>query len=140
VLKNKIYQIFGGRYVVRRRVIRVKGPKKILGHLTARDFKANKKKAYALIMDRIAHFNQSGEFPVGKVFIKNQKTRWGSCSGKRNLNFNYKLLFLPENLRDYIIIHELCHLKEMNHSKNFWTLVSTHVPDYKTLRKNIRLY
>jgi predicted metal-dependent hydrolase len=140
IFKNKIYEIFGRRYVVRRRVVRVRGPKKILGHLSARDFKANKKKAYALIMERILHFNQSGEYPVGKISIKNQKTRWGSCSGKRNLSFNYKLLFLPENLRDYIIIHELCHLKEMNHSKSFWNLVAEKVPDYKALRRQIRLY
>ena len=138
--KNKIYQIFGRRYVIRRRVIRVSGPKKLLGHLSAKDFKENKKKAYELINERILYFNQSGEYPVGKVSIKNQKTRWGSCSGKRNLGFNYKLLFLPENLRDYIIIHELCHLKEMNHSKNFWNLVSEWVPDYKAIRRQIKLY
>jgi hypothetical protein len=138
--KNKIYEIFGRRYVVRRRVIRVQRPKKLLSHLSAKDFKENKNKAHKLISERISYFNQSGEFPVGKVSIKNQKTRWGSCSGKRNLSFNYKLLFLPENLRDYIIIHELCHLKEMNHSKNFWNLVAGRVPDYKALRRQIRLY
>ena len=138
--KNKIYQIFGRRYVVRRRVIRIQGPKKLLGHLSTKDFKENKKKAYELISERITQFNQSGEFPVGKIFIKNQKTRWGSCSGKRNLSFNYKIIFMPENLRDYIIIHELCHLKEMNHSKNFWNLVGLQVPDYKALRRQIRLY
>ena len=138
--KNKIYEIFGRRYVVRRRVIRVQGPKKLLGHLSAKDFKENKKASYALIGERILYFNQSGEYPVNKISIKNQKTRWGSCSGKRNLSFNYKLLFLPENLRDYIIIHELCHLKEMNHSKNFWNLVSQKVPDYKALRRQIKLY
>ena len=140
--KNKIIEIFGRRYVVRRRVVRVRvaGPKKLLGHLSAKDFKENKKKAYELINERIRELNQSGEFPVGKVSIKNQKTRWGSCSGKRNLSFNYKLLFLPENLRDYIIIHELCHLKEMNHSKNFWNLVANRVPDYKALRRQIKLY
>jgi predicted metal-dependent hydrolase len=140
--KNKIYEIFGRRYVIRRRVIRIRveGPKKLLGHLSAKDFKENKKKALELINERIAYFNQSGEYPVGKVSIKNQKTRWGSCSGKRNLSFNYKLLFLPENLRDYIIIHELCHLKEMNHSKNFWNLVAEKVPDYKAIRRQIKLY
>jgi hypothetical protein len=142
--KNKIYQIFGRRYVVRtrmrKRVVRVSGPKKILGHLSAKDFKENKKASYALVSERIAYFNQSLEYPVGKVSIKNQKTRWGSCSGKRNLSFNYKIIFMPENLRDYIIIHELCHLKEMNHSKNFWTLVSQKVSDYKALRKQIKLY
>ena len=138
--KNKIYQIFGRRYVVRRRVIRVAGPKKILSHLSAKDFKENKKASYELISERIRELNQSGEYPVGKVSIKNQKTRWGSCSGKRNLSFNYKIIFMPENLRDYIIIHELCHLKEMNHSKNFWNLVSQKVPDYKALRRQIKLY
>ena len=144
--KNKIYQIFGRRYVIRprmrRRVIRVRvpGSKKLLGHLSAKDFKENKKKALELINERISYFNQSGEYPVGKVSIKNQKTRWGSCSGKRNLSFNYKLLFMPENLRDYIIIHELCHLKEMNHSQNFWNLVSEQVPNYKAIRRQIKLY
>ena len=141
MLKNKIYKIiFGRRYIVRRRVIRIAGPKKILGHLKAKDFRENKKAAYDLITNRIAHFNQLGEYPAGKVFIKNQKTRWGSCSAKRNLSFNYKLFFLPENLRDYIIIHELCHLKEMNHSKNFWSLVAIQVPDCKALRRQVRLY
>jgi hypothetical protein len=140
--KNKIYQIFGRRYIVRRRVVRVRvqEPKKLLSHLSAKDFRENKKKASELINERIKELNQSGEFLVGKVSIKNQKTRWGSCSGKRNLSFNYKLLFLPPNLRDYIIIHELCHLKEMNHSKNFWNLVAEQVPDYKALRRQIRLY
>ena len=140
--KNKIYQMFGMRYVLRRRVIRVRvpGPKKLLSHLSVKDFKENKNKAYELINERILYFNQSGEYPVGNVSIKNQKTRWGSCSGKRNLSFNYKLLFMPENLRDYIIIHELCYLKEMNHSKNFWNLVVERVPDYKAMWKQIRLY
>ncbi len=143
-MKIKIYNFFGRRFVIKRKVvrrrIRISGPKKLLSHLSAKDYRENKKKAYELISGRISYFNQTGEYPVGQVSIKNQKTRWGSCSSKKNLSFNYKLLFLPPNLRDYIIIHELCHLKEMNHSKNFWSLVSQKVPNYKALRREIKLY
>ncbi len=75
-----------------------------------------------------------------KVTIKNTKSRWGSCSSKGNLNFHYKILFLPTVLAKYLIIHELCHLKEMNHSKNFWELVASLCPDYQKLRKDLQSF
>ncbi|MBR6510374.1 MAG: M48 family metallopeptidase [Clostridia bacterium] len=65
------------------------------------------------------------------IRIKSQKTRWGSCSAKNNLNFNCLLMLCPKNVREYIVVHELCHLKELNHSKRFWKLVETYFPDYK---------
>ncbi len=74
----------------------------------------------------------------GKITIRNQKTRWGSCSSKGNLNFNYKLYYMPERLMDYVIVHELAHLKYMNHSKEFWRVVETYYPSYKQCREELR--
>lgn len=68
---------------------------------------------------------------INRVYVRNQQTKWGSCSSKRNVSLNWRLVKCPEAVRDYLIIHELCHLKEMNHSKAFWSLVEQHMPDYK---------
>jgi predicted metal-dependent hydrolase len=71
----------------------------------------------------------------GRLSIRRAKTRWGSCSRKGNLNFNWKLLMVPEPVIDYVTIHELAHLKEMNHSKNFWKLVAEHCPQWRQHRQ-----
>jgi hypothetical protein len=91
-----------------------------------------------LINERLAHFNRRYGFYYKKIFIRSQKSRWGSCSKLGNLNFNYKIYFLPKELQDYIIVHELCHIKEFNHSANFWNLVAQAIPDYKILRAKLR--
>lgn len=70
----------------------------------------------------------------GKVTIRNQRTRWGSCSNQGNLNFNCLRMLCPEKVRDYVVVHELCHRKEMNHSPAFWALVAKVIPDYKEQR------
>jgi predicted metal-dependent hydrolase len=88
--------------------------------------------------NRIVHFNSFYQFRVGKITIKNQKTRWGSCSKKGNLNFNYKIALLPEYLADYVIVHELCHLGQLNHSKKFWDLVNLTLPNYKKIKKEFK--
>ena len=94
--------------------------------------------ARALVHARIRHFNAHYGFVIHKIFIKNHKSRWGSCSEKGNINFNYKILFLPPALADYIIVHELCHLQEFNHSRTFWSLVEKTVPDHRTLRRSLQ--
>lgn len=87
---------------------------------------------------RLAHFNEAYGFALGRVAIKNHKSRWGSCSKKGNLNFNYKIALLPPELADYVIVHELCHLGEFNHSPRFWALVARTVPDHRALRARLR--
>lgn len=94
-----------------------------------------KKEALEFTIERINYLNKKYNFKFNKIKIKNQKTRWGSCSRKGNLNFNYKIMFLPQQIADYIITHELCHLKELNHSKKFWNLVSKTIPNYQDIKK-----
>mgnify|MGYP003393802311 CR=1 FL=1 len=103
-----------------------------------RDYIKYKEQARLLAENRISHFNKLYNFNINRISIKNTKSRWGSCSKKGNLNFNYKIVLLPEKLADYVIVHELCHLKELNHSKNFWNLVSLALPDYKVLRSKLK--
>ncbi len=76
----------------------------------------------------------------GKITIRCQKTRWGSCSSKRNLSFNCLLLLCPDWVADYVIVHELCHLKEMNHSTRFWTSVEKYCPGYRNAKDWLKTY
>jgi len=85
-------------------------------------------------------YNKFYNFTYNKISIKNQKTRWGSCSIKNNLNLNYRIKLLPQKLKEYIVVHELCHLKEFNHSKNFWKLIEKTIPDYKNIKKELKKY
>lgn len=102
------------------------------------DYFRYKEKAFNLAKARVEYFNKIYNFRFNKITIKRQKTRWGSCSKKGNLNFNYKIALLPEKIADYIIVHELCHLKEFNHSKNFWNLVEKTIPGYSAIIKELK--
>lgn len=102
------------------------------------DYLKDKEKARSIILERLEYFNKFYNFSYNKVTIKNQKSTWGSCSRKKNLNFNFRLLYLPPQQRDYIIVHELCHLKELNHSKQFWSLVALTIFDYKKIRRELK--
>ena len=104
------------------------------------DYLKYKKDAMTIIEKKVQYFVGKYGYLYNKISIKNQKTCWGSCSKKDNLNFNYKVLFLPENIQDYIIAHELCHLKEHNHSKKFWGLVFDILPQYQESRKQLKMY
>jgi predicted metal-dependent hydrolase len=114
-------------------------PRRIVVKHTIKEIVEYKKQANVLARLRLEHFNSLYHFRYNKITIKNITSRWGSCSSKGNLNFNYKIATLSQELSDYIIVHELCHLREMNHSKNFWNLVEQTIPNYKALRKQLRL-
>lgn len=116
--------------VRKRRRTRARHTKKEQHH-----YALHKEHAREVIHERLNHWNQFYNLTYGRVAVRNQKSRWGSCSTKGNLNFNYRIIFLPEPLIDYIIIHELCHLIEFNHSKAFWSNVARTISDY-TERKN----
>lgn len=103
-----------------------------------KDYLNNRARAMALVRERVEYFNRAYGFSFNKISIKNQKTRWGSCSRKGNLNFNYKIVHLSDKLADYLIVHELCHLGEFNHSQKFWDLVSREIPDYLKRRKELK--
>ncbi len=90
-----------------------------------------KEEATNYIPLKIKEFSEIYNFDYNSVRIKNLTSRWGSCSIKRNLTFNSKLMYFGTDVIDYVIIHELCHLKEMNHSNKFWNLVKEIMPDYK---------
>ncbi len=102
------------------------------------EYAEHKNKAREIALSRLAYFNSYYHFPIKRVAIRNQKTRWGSCSKKGNLNFNYKIATLPPALSDYIIVHELCHLGEFNHSPAFWKLVEKTIPNYKKIKKEFK--
>ena len=105
---------------------------------TRKEFLSYKDSAHKMLQKKIDYFNNYYNFSYNRIVVKNQKTRWGSCSAKKNLNFNYQLYFLPERMVDYVVVHELCHLVEMNHSHRFWSFVAQQIPDYKKIRKEMR--
>ena len=88
-------------------------------------------KALEVIPMRVEYFANIMGVTYGNITIRNQKTRWGSCSSKGNLNFNCLLMLAPSEILDYVVVHELCHRKQMNHSKAFWLEVEKVLPDYK---------
>lgn len=94
-----------------------------------------KKEAKDVISIRARKYAQEMGQTFREIHIRDQKSRWGSCSSARNLNFNWRLVMAPEWVMDYVIIHELCHLTHMNHSAQFWGLVAYYMPDYQAAKQ-----
>lgn len=99
--------------------------------LTLYELKKLYKEAFIKFKNRVEYYAPIIGVSYNKISIKSQTSRWGSCSSQKNLNFNCLLMFAPPETLDYVVIHELCHLKEMNHSNKFWLLVKQIMPDYK---------
>jgi predicted metal-dependent hydrolase len=113
--------------------------KTIIKH-SKREYEKNKLFVLKTVKERIAFFNSFYKFHHRMIRIRNQTSLWGSCTRTGNLQFNYKLVYLPKRSVDYIVVHELCHLKEHNHSQRFWKLVEKMIPDYKQIRRSLRQY
>jgi predicted metal-dependent hydrolase len=128
-LKSPYFKI---KIVRRRRTRRVKRKK------SHSDFILHKDAAFTLARSRVEHFNSFYHFSYNKITVRNQSSRWGSCSRKGNLNFNYRIARIAPELADYIIVHELCHLGEFNHSRKFWELVEKVIPEWRVLRARLK--
>ncbi len=102
------------------------------------ELKIIKKKAKREIPILVDEYAPKIGVTYNRISIRAQKTLWGSCTADGNLNFNCLLVLLPERVMRYVVVHELCHRKEMNHSKRFWSEVSKILPDYKLLRKELK--
>jgi predicted metal-dependent hydrolase len=101
-------------------------------------YKKYKEQARKMITKRLTEINAYYGYEYGRISVRLNSSRWGSCSEAGTLNFDYRILFLEPHLQDYLLVHELCHLRQMNHSKNFWALVEKYVPNYKDVRKELR--
>lgn len=125
-------------YTIRRRRRRFISRFRLWGTGQRREYLANKEMARTIVTEKVRNFSRKYGVEYGTIAIRNQKTRWGSCSKKGNLNFSYRIVFLPPELQDYLVVHEVCHLKEFNHSRAFWDLVAREVPNYRELRRKLR--
>jgi len=94
--------------------------------------------AHLFLEDRVPYWSKEISVSPNNIRVKNQNTLWGSCSKKANLNFNWRILLLSKQAADYLIIHELSHLKELNHSPKFWQLVQKYCPEYKTYKAELK--
>lgn len=103
--------------------------------LTPAEVQSLAQQALQVIPGRVAYYAPKVGVRYGGITIRNQRTRWGSCSSKKNLNFNCLLMLVPAEVMDYVVVHELCHLKEMNHSPRFWAEVEKILPDYRSQKQ-----
>ncbi|PKM78744.1 MAG: M48 family peptidase [Firmicutes bacterium HGW-Firmicutes-15] len=98
-----------------------------------------RQRAKEIIPGRVNYYQYKIPKEPNRIVIKDQKKRWGSCSSKGNLNFNWRIVMAPVAVMDYIVVHEMCHLVHLNHSKEFWNLVAEILPDYKDVQKWLKI-
>lgn len=131
-MRNEIW--IGKNY---RKVTELKRERPVYGE---EEIRAHIEKLRPVLEHRVSYYASLMGADYGRITIRNQKTRWGSCSSAGNLNFNWRLALLPEELLDYVVVHELAHRREMNHSAAFWKIVAHILPDYKERRKLLKEY
>lgn len=103
-------------------------------------FESSKARAKKLLLERVRYWSKWYGVSFERVSIKRASTRWGSCSTKGNINLQYKLFFLPEEFREYVVVHEVCHLLHMNHSHAFWKEVERSVPNWRIIKRKMKQF
>lgn len=107
-------------------------------NLTEEEIKLLKKEAKKYLSERCEYYARIMGLSYNRITITSAKTRFGACSSAKNLSFSYRLMLYPEPAREYVVVHELAHLKEMNHSKKFYAIIEKYLPDYKERRKLLK--
>ncbi len=107
-------------------------------NFSAEDIQQKKIAAKEIISKLVDQYAAVYAVKYRRISIRAQGTRWGSCSMHKNLNFNWRIILAPEDIQRYVVVHEVCHLREMNHSRKFWDLVEMTIPQYKACRKWLR--
>ncbi len=128
-------------WILKQRARHLARPRQVLPAISdMAAYRLYKQEALTRVKDYLALLEVKERLPRYTVTIKNHRTRWGSCSRVGSLNFNYRIALLPAELAEYIVVHEVCHLFEMNHSLRFWKRVEAFLPDYKECRLQLRGY
>ncbi|NTW15624.1 MAG: M48 family metallopeptidase [Candidatus Moranbacteria bacterium] len=107
-------------------------------HAEADNYRRRRAEAGVYIREKVKHWSGVYGLRHAGVTVRDQTSRWGSCSSKGRLSFSWRLLLLPERYADYVVVHELCHLVEFNHSSRFWTLVAREIPEYRDIARALR--
>lgn len=115
-------------------------PPRLLSQGGAEEYRTYKEQARRMLIERVEKFRLFYGVSYRGLSVRNQHTRFGSCSARGHLSFNYRLIFLPELLLDYVVAHEVCHLLELNHSQKFWALVARTIPDYQERKRQLQAF
>ena len=143
VSEKRVHEFFASQISWVEEVLRTvekKRPLIIPPDMTQDSLAACRSRALKFVLGRLRFYNEHYQFSYNRVSIKKMSSRWGSCSSEGNMSFHYRLLFLPIELADYVIVHELCHLKELNHSHRFWQLVRETISDCKQRKRVLDSY
>lgn len=130
-LRQNIQWVLAKQEEMRERAKNCPVPKR----LTREELEALVQKALEVIPGKVTKYASLLRICYGRITIRNQRTRWGSCSSQGNLNFNCLLMLCPDEVVDYVVVHELCHRIHMNHSPQFWALVGSVLPDYQVQKQ-----
>lgn len=107
-------------------------------NLTEEEIKLLKKEAKKYLSQKCEYYASLMGLSYNRITVTSAKTRFGSCTSSKNISFSYRLMLYPEAAREYVVVHELAHLKEMNHSKSFYAIIEKYLPDYKERRKLLK--